>query len=340
MQTTINALLKEARSTILETQDLKNLERLRVYYLGKKGVITQLLQQLGKLPVSERPQAGQILNQAKQQITQLLNKRRDSLQQQQLAQALVEQTEIDITLPGRGQTSGNVHPITRVRERLEELFLQLGFQVVEGPEIEEDYYNFTALNMPAYHPARAMHDTFYFADQLVLRTHTSPVQIRAMKKTAPPIRMITPGRVYRCDSDQTHTPMFHQLEGLWVDEQVTFADLKGLLQYFLQQFFEREFPLRFRPSYFPFVEPGAEVDMRCVCEGKDIHCRICKQTGWLEILGCGMVHPKVLAEVGVDSERYQGFAFGLGIDRLAMLRYGIPDLRLFFENDVSFLEQF
>ena len=339
MQNKLDSILEQARTSIADAEDLRILEEVRVRFLGKKGVLTELLQEVGNLSVAERPQAGKIINIAKQQINALLTAKQESLQTILLEQQLQGQ-KIDVTLPGRGQQVGSLHPVTRVRERVEAIFSNMGFTIEEGPEIEDDYHNFSALNIPQHHPARAMHDTFYFGDGLVLRTHTSPVQIRVMEKTKPPLRIVTPGRVYRCDSDQTHTPMFHQLEGLIVDEKVSFADLKGLLHEFLQNFFERKFKLRFRPSYFPFTEPSAEVDMECVCQNKNAHCRICKNTGWLEILGCGMVHPNVFEHVKIDSEQFTGFAFGIGLDRLAMLRYGIPDLRMMFENDLRFLEQF
>ena len=246
---------------------------------------------------------------------------------------------IDVTLPGRGEHTGGLHPVTRTRQRIEDFFVRLGYDVAEGPEVEDDFHNFEALNIPGHHPARAMHDTFYFGDGRLLRTHTSSVQIHSMEKQAPPLRIICPGRVYRCDSDLTHTPMFHQVEGLLIDQDVSFADLKGVLQCFLREYFEKELNVRFRPSYFPFTEPSAEVDIECViCDGKG--CRVCSHTGWLEVLGCGMVHPNVFAHTGVDAEQYSGFAFGMGVERLAMLRYGVNDLRLFFENDIKFLKQF
>ncbi len=264
---------------------------------------------------------------------------KEALEAEQLQRRLASE-RVDVTLPGRGQESGGIHPVTRTLERIQSLLGQVGFEVVEGPEVEDDYHNFEALNIPAHHPARAMHDTFYFDPHTVLRTHTSPVQIRVMEGRQPPLRVIAPGRVYRCDSDLTHTPMFHQVEGLLIDEQVSFAELKGLLISFMRAFFEQEdLQLRFRPSYFPFTEPSAEVDIQCVmCGGEG--CRVCSHSGWLEVLGCGMVHPNVFANVGIDSERYTGFAFGLGVERLAMLRYGVNDLRLFFENDLGFLRQF
>lgn len=339
MQNKLESLLNNAKNQIDKISDLKDLEQLRVLYLGKKGELTELLKTLSELPVQERPEAGKALNIIKQQVQELITHRQTILQQQQLAAALSKEV-LDVTLPGRGQHLGSIHPINRVRERIEQIFTGMGFTIIEGPEIEDDYHNFEALNIPAYHPARAMNDTFYFSDGLLLRTQTSTVQIHVMENSKPPLRVIAPGRVYRCDSDQTHTPMFHQVEGLIVDDKITFADLKGLLEEVLQKFFERDFRLRFRPSYFPFTEPSAEVDIECVCHGKDPHCRVCKTTGWLEILGCGMVHPNVLKKVGIDSEKYTGCAFGLGLDRLAMLRYGVTDLRLFFENDIKFLSQF
>ncbi|HSJ48064.1 MAG TPA: phenylalanine--tRNA ligase subunit alpha, partial [Gammaproteobacteria bacterium] len=296
------------------------------------------LKTLGNLPHEERKAAGQKINEAKQAVQQAIEARRATLEQEEMASRLAAD-RIDVTLPGRGQRSGGLHPVTRTLERIQDLFAGMGFAVAEGPEIEDDYHNFEALNIPETHPARAMHDTFYFDAHTVLRTHTSPVQIRVMEEQAPPLRVIAPGRVYRCDSDLTHTPMFHQVEGLLVDKDVSFADLKGLLDQFLKHFFERDLGVRFRPSYFPFTEPSAEVDMECVmCGGKG--CRVCSHTGWLEVLGCGMVHPKVFESVGIDNEQYTGFAFGMGVERLAMLRYGVNDLRLFFENDLRFLRQF
>ncbi len=338
MQAQLDNLLNTARNAIHAATDLVTLEQIRVQYLGKKGELTDLLKEVGNLSAEERPQVGKAVNLIKQEIQTLLNERDQALQAAALAAKLAQEA-IDITLPGRGQHIANLHPVTRVRERVEAIFKSMGFDVVEGPEIEDEYHNFEALNIPAHHPSRAMHDTFYLGEGLLLRTHTSPVQIRVMETTKPPLRVITPGRVYRCDSDQTHTPMFHQLEGLIVDTNVTFADLKGLLNDFMQQFFESEFALRFRASYFPFTEPSAEVDIQhLLCQGKG--CRVCKNTGWLEVLGCGMVHPNVLQNVNIDPEKYNGFAFGIGLDRLAMLRYGVDDLRLFFENDLRFLAQF
>ncbi|MFD2189883.1 phenylalanine--tRNA ligase subunit alpha [Pistricoccus aurantiacus] len=332
-------LVAEARDAIETAQDKPALDEVRVRYLGKKGKITGLLKGLGKLPAEERPEAGGRINQAKQKLEAELEARRQTLTQADLDKRLARE-RLDVTLPGRGQTSGGLHPVTRTLERIEDLFTRIGYDVATGPEIEDDYHNFEALNIPAHHPARGMADTFYFDATRLLRTHTSPVQVRTMQETAPPIRIVCPGRVYRSDSDLTHTPMFHQVEGLLVDEDVSFADLKGTIEDFLHAFFERiDLSVRFRPSYFPFTEPSAEVDIQCVmCSGKG--CRVCSHSGWLEVMGCGMVHPRVFEYSGIDNERYQGFAFGMGAERLAMLRYGVNDLRLFFENDLRFLRQF
>ena len=331
-------ILAGAREAIEVAAELGALDHLRVHYLGKQGVLTARLKGLRQLPPADRPRVGKIINEAKQSLESALESRRASLQADELERAL-EGARLDVTLPGRGHTPGGLHPITRTLDRIEAFFRQAGFVIAEGPEIEDDYHNFEALNIPAHHPARAMHDTFYFNGHALLRTHTSPVQIRVMQGGAPPFRVIAPGRVYRCDSDVTHTPMFHQVEGFLVDEEVSFADLKGILVEFSRAFFERSLALRFRPSYFPFTEPSAEVDVQCVmCGGEG--CRVCGETGWLEVLGCGMVHPKVFENVGIDAERYTGYAFGMGVERLAMLRYGVNDLRLFFENDLRFLEQF
>jgi len=331
-------VIDAAHVAITNAADLAALDLVRVEFLGKKGQLTELLKSLGQLPAEERPAAGVAVNEAKTAITHAIEVRRAELEALLLQQTLAKE-QIDVTLPGRAQGVGRFHPITRTLQRVSSLFQQLGFSVVLGPEIETDYYNFEALNTPAHHPARAMHDTFYFADGRLLRSHTSPVQIRVMESTKPPLRIIAPGRVYRCDSDVTHTPMFHQVEGLMVDTKVSFADLKGIISEFLQAFFEQQAPVRFRPSYFPFTEPSAEVDIQCVkCFGEG--CRICKKTGWLEVLGCGMVHPHVLKSAGIDPEVYTGFAFGMGMERLAMLRYGVDDLRSFFENDLRFLAQF
>jgi phenylalanyl-tRNA synthetase alpha chain len=334
----IEDLRQEALGAVETAADLPALDRVRVKYLGKSGLLTARLKQLGRLPAEQRPALGQIINRAKVAVQEAVEARKARLERESLSSRLATE-RIDVTLPGRGQQPGGLHPITRTLQRIERLFGNAGFTVVEGPEVEDDYHNFEALNIPAHHPARAMHDTFYFAEHLLLRTHTSPVQIRVMEKEAPPLKIIAPGRVYRCDSDLTHTPMFHQVEGLLVDEEVSFADLKGVLYDFLSNFFERDLKLRFRPSYFPFTEPSAEVDIQCVmCGGTG--CRVCKQSGWLEVLGCGMVYPEVFRHVGIDSERYLGYAFGMGVERLAMLRYGINDIRLYFENDLRFLRQF
>jgi len=339
MQQELNQLVTEAEQAIAAAADLQGLDQVRVDFLGKKGRITERMKALGQLSAEERPQAGQAINQAKQAVQQAIEVRREALKNVVL-QAKLAGEKVDVTLPGRQQPVGSLHPVTRTLQRIEDLFAQMGFSVAEGPEIEDDFHNFEALNIPESHPARAMHDTFYFPDGTLLRTHTSPVQVRVMQVRKPPLRVIAPGRVYRCDSDLTHSPMFHQIEGLMVDEQVTFTDLKAILIDFLQSFFESDdLKVRFRPSYFPFTEPSAEADIECVmCAGEG--CRVCSQTGWLEVLGCGMVHPNVFRHVNIDTETYTGFAFGMGIERLAMLRYGVNDLRLFFENDLRFLKQF
>jgi len=335
----LNAIVQDALKALANITVAAELEQAKAQWLGKTGTLTELLKSLGKLSNEERPQAGARINAAKQQVEAALNARRDAIKAQALEQQLAQEA-LDVTLPGRGLGAGGLHPVTRTLTRIEALFRSIGFEVADGPEIETDFYNFTALNIPENHPARAMHDTFYVDDKHVLRTHTSPVQVHYMQSHQPPIRIIAPGRVYRCDSDVTHTPMFHQVEGLWVDERVSFAELKGVLTDFMQRFFEREqLATRFRPSFFPFTEPSAEMDIACViCNGAG--CRVCSHTGWLEVLGCGMVHPNVLQHVNIDSEKYIGFAFGLGVERLAMLRYGVNDLRLFFENDLRFLKQF
>lgn len=334
----LDNLAQQARDAINDASDGKALEELRVQFLGKKGEITALLKGLGKLDPEQRPKAGALINVVKQDLQDLIGERKQALESAAVAEQLAAE-RIDVSLGGRGQDSGGLHPVTRTIERIEDFFSQIGFDVVEGPEIEDDYHNFEALNIPAHHPARAMHDTFYVDETTVLRTHTSPVQVRVMEKEEPPLRIICPGRVYRCDSDLTHTPMFHQVEGLLIDEQSSFADLKGVVEDFLRVFFERELAVRFRPSYFPFTEPSAEVDIQCVNCGGD-GCRVCSQTGWLEVMGCGMVHPRVFEYSNIDSERFSGFAFGMGVERLAMLRYGVNDLRIFFDNDLRFLEQF
>ena len=333
-----DSLLAEALQAITDSGDENSLEQLRVQYLGKKGNLTALLKALGQLPAIDRPAAGEKINLVKRQIQTALETRKTSLVEASL-NAQLSQEIIDVTLPGRRQSAGGLHPITITIDRITSIFSSAGYDVAEGPEIEDEYHNFEALNIPSHHPARAMHDTFYVSPGTVLRTHTSPVQIRVMEDGKPPFRMICPGRVYRCDSDLTHTPMFHQVEGLLIDEGVSFADLKGTVEDFLHAYFEEEMPVRFRPSYFPFTEPSAEVDIGCVsCGGKG--CRICGHSGWLEIMGCGMVHPHVLEMSNVDPKKYNGFAFGIGIERLAMLRYGVNDLRTYFENDLRFLQQF
>ena len=334
----LDVLVSQALEAVSHTDDVNALEQLRVHYLGKKGELTQVMKTLGNLSAEERPQAGALINAAKDKVQDALNNRKDMLEQVALSAKLAAE-KIDVTLPGRGQASGGLHPVTRTLERVEQFFTRIGYGIAEGPEVENDYHNFEALNIPGHHPARAMHDTFYFNANMLLRTHTSPVQVRTMESQQPPIRIVCPGRVYRCDSDITHSPMFHQVEGLLVDEGVSFADLKGTIEEFLRVFFEKPLGVRFRPSFFPFTEPSAEVDMQCVmCSGKG--CRVCKQTGWLEVMGCGMVHPNVLRMSGIDPEKYSGFAFGMGVERLAMLRYGVNDLRLFFDNDLRFLAQF
>ncbi len=323
----IEILLAEGKHAAEQATSTQDLDQVRVQYLGKKGHLTQLLKSLGALSAEERPQAGAKINEAKQALQDVLTARKQSLESAALEAKLAAET-IDVTLPGRGQSLGGLHPVTKTLERIEEFFARIGYSVAEGPEIEDDYHNFEALNIPSHHPARAMHDTFYFNANTLLRTHTSGVQVRTMETEKPPIRIICPGRVYRCDYDQTHSPMFHQVEGLIVDKNISFADLKGTLEQFLREFFEDDVNVRFRPSYFPFTEPSIEVDIDRG-DGK-----------WMEVLGCGIVHPKVFEYAGIDPEEYTGFAFGMGVERLAMLRYGVNDLRLFFENDLRFLGQF
>jgi len=336
--TDLERLAADARGRIAACADLPALEALKVELFGKKGVITALLKTLGGLAPDERRAAGARINAVRDELAAVLAERQATLEQAAL-DAQLAAGRIDVTQPGRGQQPGGLHPVSRARRRIEALFRNAGFSVEDGPEVEDDWHNFEALNIPADHPARAMHDTFYFPDGRLLRTHTSPVQVRAMLREKPPLRMIMPGRVYRCDSDVTHTPMFHQIEGLVVDEGVSLAHLRSVLHHFVERFFERKLGIRFRPSYFPFTEPSAEVDIECVfCSGQG--CRVCKNTGWLEIAGCGMVHPNVLRNVNIDTERYTGYAFGMGIERLAMLRYGVNDIRLYFENDLRFLRQF
>ena len=324
---TLDDILKEAESTFAAADTLPSLDQVKARFLGKTGAITEQMKGMGALPPEQRKEAGARINQVKDQVELLLKARREAIQAESLNRQLAAEA-LDVTLPGRSRGMGGLHPVSRTLQRIENLFASIGFAVADGPEIETDFYNFTALNIPDNHPARAMHDTFYLGDGTLLRTHTSPVQVRYMENKQPPIKIIAPGRVYRVDSDATHSPMFHQVEGLWVDENISFANLKGVVQDFLQRFFERDdLQVRFRPSFFPFTEPSAEMDMSW-------------GDGWLEIGGCGMVHPNVLGHVGINTERWQGFAFGLGVERLAMLRYGVNDLRLFFENDLRFLKQF
>ena len=319
--------LEEAREDFDQCQTVTDLDQVKAKYLGKTGVLTEALKSLGKLAAEDRPKVGAEINLVKQGVEEALEKRREAILNAFQAKQLAEES-LDVTLPSRKEDQGTLHPVTQTLHRVESLFHSIGFSVAHGPQIESDFYNFTALNIPESHPARAMHDTFYIDESYVLRTHTSPVQIRHLEKNKPPLRIISPGRVYRVDSDATHSPMFHQVEGLWVDQQVSFADLKGVIEDFLQNFFEnKDLKVRFRPSYFPFTEPSAEMDMSW-------------KGGWLEIGGCGMVHPEVFKHVGIDSNQYQGFAFGLGIERLTMLRYGVQDLRHFFNNDLRFLQQF
>ena len=328
----IEQLVSTATAQISACEELQQLEEIRTSYLGKKGALTAELKNLGKLSAEERPAHGKLINVAKQQLTEALEARKAVLNEQALASALAAES-IDVTLPARGVGRGGAHPVSLVMTRIEDIFERAGFQVAEGPEVEDDYHNFEALNIPAHHPARAMHDTFYFGDGSLLRTHTSPVQVRVMESSGPPYRIIAPGRVYRCDYDQTHTPMFHQVEGLLIDRDVTMSDLRGVLLAFFKTFFEQDdLQMRFRPSYFPFTEPSAEVDIKLASAHGF--------SDWLEVAGCGMVHPNVLNAVNVDSEQYRGFAFGMGVERMAMLRYGVNDLRAFFENDLQFLRQF
>lgn len=328
----IDELVSDAKEQIAGCDDLQALEAIKVAYLGKKGSLTAELKKLGALSAEERPQRGQLINVAKQEIATALNLRKEDLSDAALAKTLQAES-IDVTLAARGVPRGGAHPVSLVMSRIEDIFERAGFEVAEGPEVEDDYHNFEALNIPGHHPARAMHDTFYFGDGRLLRTHTSPVQVRVMQAAEPPYRIIAPGRVYRCDYDQTHTPMFHQVEGLLVDRVVTMSDLKGVLLAFFQTFFEQDdLQMRFRPSYFPFTEPSAEVDIKL----GSAH----GFSDWLEVAGCGMVHPNVLSAVNIDPTQYKGFAFGMGVERMAMLRYGVNDLRLFFENDIQFLRQF
>ena len=330
----LEALTQQALAAVAAAEDVAALDQVRVQYLGKKGEISALMKSLGNVAPEDRPKIGAVINEARDQVQTALNTRKVDLETAALNAKLASET-IDVTLPGRGIQEGSLHPVTRTLERIEAFFANAGYQVKEGPEVEDDFHNFEALNIPSHHPARAMHDTFYFDATTLLRTHTSPVQVRTMEVQQPPIRIICPGRVYRCDYDQTHSPMFHQVEGLLVDKGISFADLKGTIQEFLSVFFERELTVRLRPSYFPFTEPSAEIDIEWVIETPEGTKR-----RWLEVGGCGMVHPEVFKHVNIDPDEYTGFAFGMGVERLAMLRYGVNDLRLFFENDLRFLQQF
>ncbi|MBF0183762.1 MAG: phenylalanine--tRNA ligase subunit alpha [Magnetococcales bacterium] len=342
MREQLEALQQEALARLQEAGSVAELEQVRVNILGKKGSLTQLLRGLASVSAEERPLLGELANTLKNAFNEALQRRMLVLQEEDLAQRLAAE-RLDVTLPGRTPPLGGIHPVSRALDEIVRIFSQMGFPSAMGPEVEDDWHNFEALNIPADHPAREMHDTFYLppgakGEKRLLRTHTSTVQIHVMENRKPPLRVIAPGKVFRCDSDLTHTPMFHQVEGFLVDEGVHFGQLKGILQRFLRLFFERDLPVRFRPSFFPFTEPSAETDMGCLfCDG--LGCRVCKGTGWIEVLGCGLIHPAVLDNVGIDRERYSGFAFGMGVERLAMLKYGIQDLRLFFENDVRFLRQ-
>lgn len=336
METNIDKIKADALSALEKASTAEEIEAISIQYLGRKGLVTQFLRNISSLPEEVRPEAGKKANQVKKQLEKALETAKERTAAEREASAA---GGIDVTLPGRPAPRGTLHPITRINRRICEIFGRMGFDIAEGPEVESDYYNFEALNIPRNHPARDMQDTFYISENIVLRTHTSPIQVRIMEQYAPPIRIVAPGKVYRCDSDLTHTPMFHQVEGLLVDEAVSFGDLKGILTEFVQQIFDPETSIRFRPSFFPFTEPSAEVDILCVmCRGKG--CKICSRTGWLEVLGCGMVHPAVFENVGYDTGNYAGFAFGMGVERIAMLKYGINDIRLFFESDERFLRQF
>ncbi len=337
MEEQLHAIREEALKALEEASTPSDLDQIKVKYLGRKGAVTRILKGLGRLPAEERPRVGKLANEVKRALEKALAARKEDLEKTAPEDRLI--SGFDPTLPGRRRPYGTLHPITQVMDEIASVFTRMGFSVEEGPEIELDYYNFEALNIPPDHPARDMQDTFYVDDKVLLRTHTSPIQVRTMEKRQPPLRIIAPGKVYRCDSDVTHTPMFHQVEGLMVDTDVSFADLKGVLTLFVHEIFDPETSVRFRPSFFPFTEPSAEVDIQCVmCRGRG--CRVCSQTGWLEVLGAGMVHPAVFRHVGYDTEKYSGFAFGLGVERIAMLKYGIDDIRLFYENDVAFLSQF
>lgn len=337
MENELQSLETEARENLQGIQTINQLEEFRIRYLGRKGLFSSIMKQLGKVSPEDRPRLGQLANSCKAEIEELFKNKIAFLEEENTCNS--SRILPDLTLPGRCPTHGTLHPVSQVMKQTCEIFESLGFSVAEGPDVEVDYYNFEALNIPAHHPARDMHDTFYVSDSILLRTHTSPMQARIMESRQPPLRVIAPGKVYRCDSDITHTPMFHQVEGFLVDKDISFADLKGVLTVFTQKMFEKELDLRFRPSFFPFTEPSAEVDIACVmCDG--VGCRVCKKTGWLEILGSGMIDPEVFKMVGYDPKIYSGFAFGLGIERIAMLKYGIDDIRLFYENDKRFLSQF
>jgi len=336
LENRIEQIKSEAIEALKEVADIEQIKSLSVKYLGRKGLVTLFLRNISQLPPDQRPEAGKQANITKKELEKAFAKAISDIETQDQEDPA---NAIDVSMPGRPATRGTLHPITHITRQICGIFARMGFDVAEGPEIETDYYNFEALNIPRYHPARDMQDTFYVSDNIVLRTHTSPIQVHIMEQNAPPIRIVAPGKVYRCDSDLTHTPMFNQVEGLLVDEQISFGDLKGILEAFVHEIFDEQISLRFRPSFFPFTEPSAEVDILCVmCRGKG--CKVCSNTGWLEVLGCGMVHPAVFENVGYDTSRYNGFAFGMGVERLAMLKYGINDLRMFFESDYRFLRQF
>ncbi len=336
MENRVKQIEKQALAALGNAENSEQVKALSVKYIGRKGLVTLFLRNISKLPAEQRPEAGKQANIIKKRLETAFQKAIDqfALNQQDNADDF-----IDVSLPGRPAPKGSLHPITKINRRICDIFSRMGFDIVEGPEVETDYYNFEALNIPKNHPARDMQDTFYVSDNIVLRTHTSPMQVRIMEQYQPPIRIVAPGKVYRCDSDLTHTPMFNQVEGLLVDEHISFGDLKGILEVFVHQIFDEHISLRFRPSFFPFTEPSAEVDILCVmCRGKG--CKVCSQTGWLEVLGCGMVHPAVFENAGYDTSKYSGFAFGMGVERIAMLKYGINDIRLYFESDLRFLRQF
>ncbi|MFO7859749.1 MAG: phenylalanine--tRNA ligase subunit alpha [Desulfosalsimonas sp.] len=335
MNASIEEIREQALSELQAAKDADAVQALSVAYLGRKGRVTAFLRNISSLPAEQRPAAGKRANEVKKELEAAFSNALEKL----AASGEDDRAAIDVSLPGRPAPVGSLHPITRITRTIARIFERMGFGIAEGPEVEADYYNFEALNIPPNHPARDMQDTFYVSDNVVLRTHTSPIQVRYMEAHQPPVRIIAPGKVYRCDSDLTHTPMFHQVEGLLVDEQVCFGDLKGILTAFVHQIFDPDIRVRFRPSFFPFTEPSAEVDIQCViCRGTG--CKVCSDTGWLEVLGCGMVHPAVFENVGYDTNRYSGFAFGMGVERIAMLKYGINDIRMFFENDIRFLRQF